>query len=237
MAIKALLFDKDGTLIDFGDTFFEACTKIIYNLSNGDNQLAHQLAGAAEFDLETSTCPASSQIVGGTSLKIAQLWQPFLKRQSSEHLSRELDEIFDAYTVETVTAFDFTKPTLQKLSAMGLALGVATNDSEHNAHRHLDLIAISDLLPFVVGYDSGHGAKPEPGMVEAFADYTGCKTSEVAMVGDSINDLLAGKNAGAIAVAVTSGIADGDELQPFADYVLQDISQLLEFEGLVQGRG
>ena len=46
------------------------------------------------------------------------------------------------------------------------------------------------------------------------------------MVGDSVHDLEAAKNAGAIAVAVLSGPAPRDDLSPLADYVLDDISAL-----------
>ena len=226
MTIKAVLFDKDGTLINFASTFFQACFDIIHSLGGSDNEKVIQLAKAVGYDLSTKSCPGSSQIVGGTSLTIAACWQPFLNRNSVEDLSRELDQYFDEHTQSSVTEFVFTEPTLTALSTMGIKLGVATNDSEHNAHRHLRSIAIDDLFCFVAGYDSGHGSKPEPGIVRAFANQTGFATSQIAMVGDSINDIIAGKSAGALSIAVTSGIATYDELNSHADYTIGDISQL-----------
>jgi len=228
MPIKAILFDKDGTLIDFADTFFEAFALIIDRLGEGDEVRKYALASAVEFDLETNTCAASSIIIGGTSAIIAELWQPLLNRKSAAHLAKELDGYFDKYTMESVTIFKFTAPTLTKLASRGIILGVATNDSESNARSHLSLLDIGDMFSYVAGYDSGYGPKPEPGMVEAFARHANISTSEVAMVGDSINDLLAGKRAGAITVAVTSGLASSDELHPYADHVVGDISQLEE---------
>ncbi len=226
MTIKAILFDKDGTLIDFADTFFEASSSIIYHLSEGDEAKARQLAAAVDFDLATLTCGAMSEIVGGTSLTIAEIWQPYLNRRSAVELSRELDNYFDKYTEQAVSVFAYTKPTLTRLSEMGIKLGVATNDSESNARSHLSNIGIEDMFFFIAGYDSGHGSKPEPGMVKEFARLTGARPNEMAIVGDSLNDLLAGKNAGIRAVAVTSGVATAEELQPHADYILEDISHL-----------
>jgi phosphoglycolate phosphatase len=228
MTIKAILFDKDGTLIDFADTFFEACSKIILHLANDNHNLAANLADAVGFDMQTLDCTASSEIVGGTSMTIARIWQPILDRGTVGQLSLELDGYFDKYTELAVTAFEFTRPTLEKLDNMDLALGVATNDSENNARHHLGAIKVADLFSFVAGYDSGYGPKPEPGMINAFASQQKIASDEVVMVGDSINDLLAGKNAGTIAVAVTSGLADNEQLEPFADYVIADISQLPE---------
>ncbi len=229
MSIKAILFDKDGTLIDFADTFFEAVSRIIHYLAKNDTQMVQALADAVQFDMETLTCPSRSQIVAGTSLTIAELWQPFLKRASTTELSRELDGYFDEYTLESVTIFGFTKPALTKLTQMGLKLGVATNDSEDNARSHLKPFGIENMFTFIAGYDSGHGSKPHPGVVEAFAVHCGCQTSETIMVGDSLNDLLAGRSAGAIAIGVTSGIANTNDLLPHADHILKDISLLPEF--------
>ncbi|MCP4182459.1 MAG: HAD family hydrolase [Hyphomicrobiales bacterium] len=228
MTIRAVLFDKDGTLIDFADTFFEACSKIILHLANNNLHLATNLANAVGFDLQTFDCTASSEIVGGTSMTIARIWQPILDRSTVSQLSLELDGYFDKYTELAVTAFEFTRPTLEKLDDMDLALGVATNDSENNARHHLGTIKVEELFSFVAGYDSGYGPKPEPGMIRAFASQQQIAPDEVVMVGDSINDLLAGKNASALAVAVTSGLAGNDELRPFADHVIADISQLPE---------
>ncbi len=228
MTIRAVLFDKDGTLIDFADTFFEACSKIILHLANDNHHLAANLANAVGFDLQTNDCTPNSEIVGGTSMTIARIWQPILDRGTVSQLSLELDNYFDKYTELAVTEFEFTRPTLEKLDDMNLALGVATNDSESNARHHLGAIKVEKLFSFVAGYDSGYGPKPEPGMIRAFASQQQIAPDEVVMVGDSLNDLLAGKNAGAIAVAVTSGLAGNDELRPFADHVIADISQLPE---------
>ena len=228
MTIKAVLFDKDGTLIDFADTFFEACSKIILQLADDNHNLAANLAKAVGFNMHTLACTASSEIVGGTSSTIARVWQPILGRGTVNQLTLELDSYFDKYTELAVTAFEFTRPTLEKLDDMDLALGVATNDSENNARHHLGAIKVENLFSFIAGYDSGYGPKPEPGMINAFASHQQIAPNEIIMVGDSINDLLAGKNAGAIAIAVTSGLADDEELQPFADHVIPDISQLPE---------
>ena len=46
------------------------------------------------------------------------------------------------------------------------------------------------------------------------------------MVGDSTHDLIAGQNAGALAIGVLSGGAGSDQLAPYADHILADISGL-----------
>ncbi len=61
------------------------------------------------------------------------------------------------------------------------------------------------MLDFVAGYDSGFGAKPEPGPVIAFAAAVGVSTNEIVVVGDSALDVVTARNAEARAVAVLTG--------------------------------
>jgi phosphoglycolate phosphatase len=71
-----------------------------------------------------------------------------------------------------------------------------TNDAEAPAHAHLNRAGVADLFDFVAGCDSGHGAKPAPGQLLAFARRTGLAPERVVMVGDSLHDLHAGRMPG-----------------------------------------
>ena len=118
------------------------------------------------------------------------------------------------------------RPLLSALRDRGLRLGVATNDTEAPARQHLESHGITDCFDFIAGYDSGYGAKPGPGMCLAFAQTLGLEPGRVAMVGDSLHDLEAGRAAGMRTVAVLTGIAKREALAPHADVVLEDIGAL-----------
>jgi phosphoglycolate phosphatase len=118
------------------------------------------------------------------------------------------------------------RPLLEDLRARGLRLGLATNDTEMPARAHLEQAGITDLMDMILGCDSGYGGKPAPGMLLAFANAMGLKPARVAMVGDSRHDLMAGRAAGMVAVAVLTGMAGVAELAPHAEVVLPDISHL-----------
>ena len=124
------------------------------------------------------------------------------------------------------------REVLGRLRGMGLKLGVATNDSEAPARAHL--AGVMDLLDFVAGFDSGHGAKPGPGQCLAFAAAVGLDPRECAMVGDSLHDLTAARAAGMVGVGVLTGPAGRDALEGAADVVLGTIAEL---PGWIEGRG
>ncbi|MEO0682769.1 MAG: HAD-IA family hydrolase, partial [Pseudomonadota bacterium] len=116
---------------------------------------------------------------------------------------------------------------LDSLAAPGRRLGIATHDGEAAARARMLSLGALDRFDFVAGYDSGHGLKPGPGMVQAFCAAQGLAPQEVAMIGDSLHDLHAGRAAGcALTVGVLTGPAPREVLAPHADLVLASIADL-----------
>ena len=117
-------------------------------------------------------------------------------------------------------------PLLDGLRDSGYRLGVATNDAEAPARAHLNSAGITDRFDFIAGYDSGHGGKPAPGQLLAFAARIGQPPERCVMVGDSRHDLNAGRAAGFATVGVLTGFASEQDLSDLADVVLPDIGHL-----------
>ena len=105
-------------------------------------------------------------------------------------------------------------------------MGVATNDAEAPARANIAQLGATKQFDFIAGFDSGYGAKPEPGMLLAFAQQFNLDPQSCVMVGDSTHDLHAGRAAGMATVGVLTGLADQSELSPYADVVLPDIGHL-----------
>jgi len=226
VAIKGILFDKDGTLLDFERTYAPGTVDVIANLSGGEPVLSLVLSEAVDFDLGTQKFRPGSVIIAGTGRLIAEAWHPHLPHWRIDDLAVEVDRLYSDYSEIYVAPFEEMAPALEKLQALGIHLGVATNDAEASAIRHIRKIGQAERFTFIAGYDSGHGAKPGPGMVEAFARHIGAAPGELMMVGDSLHDLHAGRTAGALAIAMTTGLAAASELAPDADHVLDSLSDL-----------
>ena len=92
---------------------------------------------------------------------------------------------------------------------------------------HLQQAHATKHLDFIAGFDSGYGAKPDPEPLLAFATHVGLSPSQVAMVGDSTHDLVSAKRAGMYRIGVLTGMADYDDLAPYADVVLPHIGHIL----------
>jgi phosphoglycolate phosphatase len=112
---------------------------------------------------------------------------------------------------------------------MDISLAVATNDSEQAAVQHLNDCGVHSFFKLILGYNSGYGYKPNPGMCLAFCSKLKIPSNQVLMVGDSVHDMEAGNSAGMITIGVLTGLADKDTLAPLADVILPDISFLPEW--------
>jgi phosphoglycolate phosphatase len=224
--LKGVLLDKDGTLVDFQRTWGPAIHAVVHALARGDAEKLRAQAEMLHFDLDTRRFRTTSPIIGGATAQYGMAWAAALGRTDVLALRKEIDEIAAVECLASLTAIDDPVAVIDALRARGLRIGLATNDAQASARRHLDQLGLSARMDFVAGYDSGHGAKPGPGMVEAFALQIGARPHEIALVGDTLHDLECARAAGAVAVAVLSGLATREELAPHADHVLGHIGEL-----------
>ena len=220
--IDAIIFDKDGTLFDFRASWGAWTKSLLAELTNS----AEAAAGLAEvlgYDPAQNSFAHDSPVIAQTVFEIAKILHPHVQGWSLAALTDRLSAL--SVTAPMVPAVDLPR-VLSGLRARGLMLGLATNDTEAPARAHLAGAGVLDLFDFVAGCDSGWGGKPAPGQLLEFVRAHGLTPGRVAMVGDSLHDLDAGRAAGMHAVAVLTGIATREDLAPHADVVLDDISGL-----------
>jgi phosphoglycolate phosphatase len=227
--IRGLIFDKDGTLFDFNATWSAWCHGFIIGLAEGDETRASILAARLGYDLGTRRFLKSSPLIAGTMEIVVDAARDVRPDFGEGQLRRHI--VTSTAAAPQVEAAPLAA-LLDRLLAAGLVLGVATNDSEEPARAHLDRAGALDRFAFIAGYDSGHGAKPTPGMLLAFCAATGVAPEACAMIGDSVHDLSSGRAAGMTTVGVLTGPAGEADLAPHADVILPDIGALPAWLGL-----
>lgn len=222
-AISGVLFDKDGTLFDFEQSWTLWTLALLQELAAGDRVRQGQMAAELGFDMDRAAFLPDSPVIAGTPDEAADCLIPLLPGMSKAALLTRMNTLAaEANMHEVVPLDDF----LGGLRGMGLRVGVATNDAEAPAVAHLKQAGIYDILDFVAGCDSGYGAKPSAGPLLAFADMFDLDPGHVVMVGDSRHDLVAARLAGMRPVAVLTGLARESELADLAETVLDSVADL-----------
>lgn len=225
--MRGILFDKDGTLLDFEATWLPLLGLVARDLAHGDDEVARAMLIKGGLDPETERFRAGSTIAAGTTVDVARLWYPTLDGDALETIVTRIEEGFRAGGLaHSVTLPGVTK-TLAALVAEGRILGVATNDGTATAAGALEAIGLGRFFAHVLGYDAVAHPKPAPDMVLAFAARTGLDPAEIVVVGDNAHDMVMARTAGAgAAVGVLSGNSAETDLAPFADAVLASICDL-----------
>lgn len=228
--IRGVLFDKDGTLIDFYATWTPAYLAAAAAVSElaADPGLADELLRVGGYDRAADRYEADSALNSGTTEEIARMWRATSPALAPyDDLAKRVEAIFHRVATDSPVPICDLDALFGRLRRRGLRLGVATNDSEATARATLDGMGLTHHLDLVSGYDSGHGGKPLPGMLYAFCRAAGLTPSEVAVVGDSPADLMmARKGKARLAIAVLSGVASRSALESMADHVIASVAEL-----------
>ena len=225
--IKGILFDKDGTLVDFQKTWFAIGDRMALRAAGGDRRRADELMAEAGYDFSRHCFRADSVFAAGTNADIVALWYP--DRDAEER--QAMTVLFDRFTAEEGAAQSVPLPgAMEAIAALhrsGFRLGVATNDSTEGAEKTLLALGVAQMFDAAYGYDAVANPKPAPDSILAFCDLTGLKPSEIAMVGDNRHDLEMARAGGVgLAVGVLSGTGTRETLALLADVILDSIADL-----------
>lgn len=226
-SIRGLLFDKDGTLLRYDESWGPVNREAArIAAAGGGAEFEEQLLRACGMDPVTGKTTADSLFAAGTAAQIAAGFVAAGSPREVGSLTIELDDLFVRASDFSVAVTDLAA-YFGRLKARGFFLGVASSDNERSIRETARRFGFLDHLDYIAGYDSGFGCKPEPGMVLGFCRLTGLDPSEVAVIGDNNHDLhMAAAAKAGLKVAVLTGTGSVASLEAAADHVLGDITGL-----------
>ncbi|HET9457939.1 MAG TPA: HAD family hydrolase [Candidatus Limnocylindrales bacterium] len=230
--IDLVVFDKDGTLLDFEAMWggwaaglgrrLEAATK---------RPVAGDVFAAIGFD------PVTERVRPGSPLAIATMGQ--LEEVVAAVIRRWCPNVAAARrAVETAwfmpDPVGTAVPTadlgrlFEALVATGRRIAVATTDDRAPTEATLRALDLRRFVSALACGDDGVGVKPDPAMVLAICRALGVEPNRTAVVGDTPADLAMGRSAGlGRVVGVLTGVGSREDLEPLADTLLESVGDLL----------
>ncbi|WP_239373840.1 phosphoglycolate phosphatase [Snodgrassella gandavensis] len=216
--IHAIAFDLDGTLVDS-----------IADLCAAANHMR------AELNLSPLPAAELTTYVGdGLSSLVHRALSGSKDGQVDETSWTQGFTAFIAYYRTHLSVHTRPYPEVETALALfrarGLPLAVITNKNEILAVELLCQLGLADAFSLIVGGDTLAEKKPSPMPLLHTAEVLGVPIENLLMVGDSANDILAAKAAGALSCGVTWGYADMGQLaqnaQTKPDIIIDNLPQI-----------
>jgi phosphoglycolate phosphatase len=227
MAIRGILFDKDGTIIDYWRTWVPINRAAALYAASGDAAVADALLRLGGHDPATDCITPGSPLAAGDAFDVAEAFASHPGIAPADRLVAAIDRIFCTGGAQRSALISGAGDTLAELKRRGFRIGLATNDSSAGLEASLASHGILPLFDFTAGCDAGFGSKPDPRMVQGFCVAVGLGRDEIAMVGDAPHDLVMGRAAGvAMNVGVLSGTSRRQDLAALADLIVDSINDL-----------
>ncbi|HOA19973.1 MAG TPA: HAD family hydrolase [Sedimentibacter sp.] len=233
--IKGILFDKDGTLIDFS-LWRNAGINTIQTILN-------------EYNLNNNKLNIELQRAIGIKEKGVE---PFgaLAYKSHEDVAYELHCILNKYINIDFDKFEThvvgllrnevlrddvefkeivsIRKLYEHLNSNNIKMGLATADSMQSAMHMINKLNLNDSFDFIGSYDGKMKRKPHKDMCMKFCSMYNLEPGEVAIVGDSYSDMLFALNSGAIGVGVLSGVSSKINLKDVANVIVPSVESLFD---------
>ncbi len=242
MKIKGIIFDKDGTLIEFEKTWHRVFHNIFHDLENlygvtpGVLGRLKELSGFNEQGFEKESLIQFAPVE-----EILRQWMAVLdsvqanasrKKVITKESLRALMERHSNGPDAAAAPLDDTVETIQKLYRKGYILGIATADSKESTTYDLTELGIKSYFQFIGSDDGYFRGKPDPHMGEEFCRRFQLEPAEVLYVGDSLTDMLFAENTGFSFVGIKSS---HNEYQKFIENNYPVIENIGHLEELLAG--
>ena len=234
--IKGILFDKDGTLVDFFSLWLQAATSVIpvflkrNGLEDSESLVCHLLRtiGVNEDEVDPKGALAYKSY-GEIAEDVCEALAEKGITVSVSETREQLEELFNQNVTSRDAKFQlFTDMNvlMEDLKARNMVIGLATADTEISAENCLSAIGVKKFFDYIGADDGQRRPKPDKEMFLEFAEQFSLKPEEIAVVGDTYNDMLFAKQNGGTAIGVLSGVSEAADFGDKADYVITSIHEL-----------
>lgn len=195
MTAPLIIFDLDGTMID---TAPDLIASLNYTIA------ARDLAPVT-FDDLTHLVGQGARVMIRRAFALRQ--QAITDAEVEELLERFLAHYKENMPGESKPYEGFVN-CLERLKTAGYSLAVCTNKLEQLARPLLDRLELTHYFAAITGGDTFPVRKPDGAHILGTIEKASGNPARSLMIGDSINDIQAAKNAGLPSIGVTFGYSD-----------------------------
>ena len=224
--IRAILFDKDGTLLQFTEGWVDSIVGFLEDKILDDNKKREAFR---EIGIrEDGGVEENSILSSETAMDLAIIFSKYLDEDLDE-IYKELDDHLLNYLKENNKFIRETcdlRSLFEALRERGILIGIFTSDNYRQAKYSMDYLGLDSFIDFYAAADI-YKKKPNKESLEVFKKKYSLEDQEIIIVGDSRVDMVFGEDT--IKVGVLCGTGSREMLAKYTDNIVDDPSQVLKF--------
>jgi phosphoglycolate phosphatase len=209
-AVRALIFDLDGTLID---------SKL--DLIHSVNAMLRERK-RPQLAAET----ISGYVGHGAPQLVARALGGTATEEELKHALQFFLGYYEEHKMDNTSAYPGVADTLAQLSHLPMA--VLTNKPERISVRILNSLGLAKYFRAIYGGNSFESKKPDPFGANKILQEFGILARDALIIGDSEVDIQTARNAGTQAAAVNYGFGVHDRAAYPADIYLDQFADLTD---------
>lgn len=239
--VDAVIFDKDGTLIDihhYWGSMVRLRSEYLAERYLGGGP--EETKGKAErammdtmgIDLKTGRIKPEGPVGikhRNVVIKTAHdTLAKFAEGASEEDVSKafvEVDKRSAERMGELVTPLPGAERLLKEMKANGMKAALATTDITPRAKLAMETVGYTDYFEIIAGADMVEKTKPAPDLFRLVAERMGVECGKCAAIGDAIVDLQTAENAGCMFIGVKTGL-HSEELAKRCGNLVEDLTKI-----------
>jgi len=216
MAIKGIIFDLDGTLLDSLCDVADYANAVLlaYGFKARTQEEYRYLAGQGAYNLMA----ASSDSKDGDLIAA---------------MAAEFKKVYEESSGSS-KPYAGIQQVLDGLALRGVKMAILSNKPDKLTKICVEKYFCGYDFAAVCGQKDGGAVKPDPAGALEIANVLGLMPSEIAIVGDTKNDILTAKNGGFYSIGVTWGFRGREELEKNrADAIVDKCDDILELANII----
>lgn len=226
--MKWILFDKDGTLIYFDRSWMTIGLQLAddfierYKHKIADVDAAYKRLGIVDGEIQQGTIMAS-----GALDNMIATFNDIAEEDVTQWVQQRSQTLVDNRVPDNEWV-EGAYQTLENLQQQGYKMGIVTSDSKKGVDQFLEVTQSAKFFDVVISTEANAVEKPNPEVLKPLFDNYDVDPKDVAIVGDTANDIKTGKNAGlGLSIAVLTGV-DVEESFTEADYIIPTLNEVID---------
>ena len=201
-----ILFDKDGTLIEFDKSWEKIGVRLVDKLLETfpvhDKEVAHRQLGI----IDDKIVPDS--VMGSGSLgDMIKSFNDVTGQDTTDWTRDTSQELVDTRVPEN-NWIEGVQDVIQELRNEGYKIGIVTSDTKKGVNQFLEETQSKSLFDLIISTETHAEEKPNPKVLAPLFDAYDVSPNQVAIIGDTANDMKTAINAKlGLGIGVLTGIA------------------------------